>query len=53
MVSDKCPVYLKNKRIYSLNIFSVVSGTKYRGEFEEKMKNLIKELEENQYFIYR
>ena len=38
MVSDKCPVYLKNKRIYSLNIFSVVSGTKYRGEFEEKMK---------------
>lgn len=51
MVSDKCPVYLKNKRIYSLNIFSVVSGTKYRGEFEEKMKNLIKELEENQDII--
>ena len=47
MVSSKCPFYLKNKRIFSLNIFSLVSGTKYRGEFEEKMKTLIKELEEN------
>ena len=41
------PEYLKKKRIISLNIFSLVSGTKYRGEFEEKMKILIKELEEN------
>ena len=47
MVSNKAPAYLKNKRIFSLNIFSLVSGTKYRGEFEEKMKNLIRELEEN------
>lgn len=47
IVSDNCPEYLKDKRIFSLNIFSLVSGTKYRGEFEEKMKNLIKELEEN------
>lgn len=47
MISDKCPKFLQNKKIISLNIFSLVSGTKYRGEFEEKMKNLIKELEEN------
>ena len=47
IVSNDCPDYLKNKRIFSLNIFSLVSGTKYRGEFEEKMKSLIKELEEN------
>lgn len=47
MVSDKCPSFLENKRIISLNIFSLVSGTKYRGEFEEKMKTVIKELEEN------
>ncbi len=47
MVSDKCPSFLKDKRIISLNIFSLVSGTKYRGEFEEKMKTLIKELEDN------
>lgn len=47
MVSGKCPRFLENKRIISLNIFSLVSGTKYRGEFEEKMKTVIKELEEN------
>lgn len=47
MVSSTCPSYLKGKTIISLNIFSLVSGTKYRGEFEEKMKNIIKELEEN------
>lgn len=47
MVSCDCPAFLKDKKIISLNIFSLVSGTKYRGEFEEKMKNLIKELEEN------
>ena len=47
MVSDKCPSFLKDKKIISLNIFSLVSGTKYRGEFEEKMKTLIKELEDN------
>ena len=47
ITNGKCNSFLKNKRIISLNIFSLVSGTKYRGEFEEKMKNLIKELEEN------
>ena len=47
MISGKCPRFLENKRIISLNIFSLVSGTKYRGEFEEKMKTVIKELEEN------
>lgn len=47
IISNKCPKFLQNKKIISLNIFSLVSGTKYRGEFEEKMKNLIKELEEN------
>lgn len=47
MISGKCPRFLENKRIISLNIFSLVSGTKYRGEFEEKMKMVIKELEEN------
>ncbi len=51
MVSSKCPKFLKGKRIISLNIFSLVSGTKYRGEFEEKMKTLIKELEDNQDII--
>lgn len=51
MVSNNCPDFLKNKRIISLNIFQIVSGTKYRGEFEEKMKTIIKELEDNEDII--
>lgn len=47
IAKGKCPDFLKHKRIISLNIFSLVSGTKYRGEFEEKLKNVIRELEEN------
>lgn len=47
IAKGKCPNFLKYKRIISLNIFSLVSGTKYRGEFEEKLKNVIRELEEN------
>ena len=51
MVTGSCPEFLKDKRIIALNIFQLVSGTKYRGEFEEKMKVLIKELEENRDII--
>lgn len=47
IAKGNCPNFLKHKRIISLNIFSLVSGTKYRGEFEEKLKNVIRELEEN------
>lgn len=47
MTSSDCPKFLQNKKIISLNIFALVSGTKYRGEFEEKMKTIIKELEDN------
>lgn len=46
IVNDEIPK-LSGKRIVSLNMSSVVSGTKYRGEFEEKMQKLIEELEEN------
>ena len=41
------PMSLKNKRILSLDMASTVSGTKYRGEFEERIKKIIKELENN------
>lgn len=47
IAKGNCPNFLKHKRIICLNIFSLVSGTKYRGEFEEKLKNVIRELEEN------
>jgi ATP-dependent Clp protease ATP-binding subunit ClpC len=38
---------LTNKRVISLNISNIVAGTKYRGEFEERMKNIVEELKEN------
>ena len=46
IVNNEIPK-LSGKRIISLNMSSVVSGTKYRGEFEEKMQKLISELEDN------
>ncbi len=38
---------LFNKKIISLNMSTVVAGTKYRGQFEERMKNIINELKAN------
>ena len=48
MIADKrvSPI-LHNKRLVSLDMASMVAGTKYRGQFEERIKNLIKELESN------
>ena len=45
------PVQLQNKRIISLDMASVVAGTKYRGEFEERMHKIIKEVEEDEDII--
>lgn len=41
IVSGNVPETLKDKRIFTLDISGVVAGTKYRGEFEEKLKNAI------------
>ena len=45
------PDYLQNKKIYSLDIASIISGTKYRGEFEEKIKKVIDEIIDNEDII--
>jgi len=42
-----CPRNLQDKRILSLDMNSVVAGTKYRGQFEERMKIIIEELQNN------
>ena len=47
IANDEVPINLKNKRIISLDMASSVAGTKYRGEFEERMNKIIKEIEEN------
>ena len=41
------PNTLKDKIIINLNLFNVIAGTKYRGEFEEKLSKIINELESN------
>ena len=41
----ECPKNLIDKRIVSLDINSIVAGTKYRGQFEERMKVIIEELQ--------
>ena len=47
IVSDNVPMPLKNKRIISVDMACTVAGTKYRGEFEERIKKMVKELEDN------
>jgi len=42
-----CPRNLADKRILSLDMTSIVAGTKYRGQFEERMKVVIEELQAN------
>src|SRR5574344_831132 len=45
IVMDMVPDNLKHKRILSLSMASLVAGTKYRGEFEERINKLVKEVE--------
>ena len=47
IVKGNVPNSLKNKKIISLDMASMVAGTKYRGEFEERVNKVLKELEEN------
>jgi ATP-dependent Clp protease ATP-binding subunit ClpC len=45
--NGECPKNLADKRIVSLEMNSIVAGTKYRGQFEERMKVIIDELQVN------
>jgi len=44
IVDGKVPDILRGKRIFSLNMASVVAGSKYRGEFEDRMKKVMEEI---------
>lgn len=44
IVKKEVPTDLLDKRVMSLNIANLVAGTKYRGEFEERMKKMLKEV---------
>ena len=47
IVDGSVPAKLQNKRIISLNVVSLVQGTGIRGQFEQRMEQLIKELQQN------
>ncbi|MFV0530890.1 MAG: ATP-dependent Clp protease ATP-binding subunit [Flavobacteriales bacterium] len=48
IIQRKVSRVLYNKRVISLDIASLVAGTKYRGQFEERMKAIMNELEKNE-----
>ena len=47
IIKKECPEILKNKKIYSLDMTSILSGTIYRGQMEEKIKNILKKISED------
>ncbi|HSW39310.1 MAG TPA: ATP-dependent Clp protease ATP-binding subunit, partial [Acidobacteriota bacterium] len=51
IVENRVPPQLTDKRILALDISLIVAGTKYRGQFEERLKTILKELIENSNLI--
>jgi ATP-dependent Clp protease ATP-binding subunit ClpC len=47
IVENKVPEILKDRRICTLDLASVVAGTKYRGQFEERLKSIINEIRDS------
>jgi ATP-dependent Clp protease ATP-binding subunit ClpC len=53
IIRGDVPSFLENKRILSLDLSLIVAGTKYRGQFEERLKQIMRELVENpQYVVF-
>ena len=51
IVSGEIPIFLRRKRIVALDLSLIVAGTKYRGQFEERLKGILKELRESEDLI--
>ncbi|MGZ4125771.1 MAG: ATP-dependent Clp protease ATP-binding subunit, partial [Actinomycetota bacterium] len=47
IVNDEVPETLKGRRLVALDLAGMIAGTKYRGEFEERLKSVIDEIREN------
>ncbi|MGE0557893.1 MAG: ATP-dependent chaperone ClpB [Burkholderiales bacterium] len=47
IINDEVPETLKNKRVLSLDMAALLAGAKYRGEFEERLKSVLKEISQD------
>ena len=48
IVSDDVPESLKGKRVLALDVGGLVAGTRFRGDFEERMQQMLKELQQEE-----
>jgi len=51
IVDGQAPDFFSDKKVLSLDLASLVAGTKYRGEFEERLKKIIREIEKSRNII--
>jgi ATP-dependent Clp protease ATP-binding subunit ClpC len=51
IVEGRVPIFLATKKVLALDLSLIVAGTKYRGQFEERLKGILKELRENKDII--
>lgn len=48
IIQDDVPDTLKNRELFALDMGSLIAGTKFRGEFEERLKGILEEIEESE-----
>ena len=52
IVNGDAPLFLQNKVVFNLDLNTVVAGTKYRGEFEDRLKKIIEEAKDSNIILF-